>query len=134
MMLGVVSKAMSEFQSALAELNVEDCVTTFTVSDFARTLMSNGNGTDHGWGGNAMVMGGKVKGGDIYGNYPSLRLDSNLMLEGGVLIPQIATDEYFAELALWYGVQPGDLKDIFPNIGSFYNTQSNTSPLGFMNI
>ena len=134
MMLGVVSKAMSEFQSALAELNVEDCVTTFTVSDFARTLVSNGNGTDHGWGGNAMVMGGKVKGGDIYGNYPSLRLDSNLMLEGGVLIPQIATDEYFAELALWYGVQPGDLKDIFPNIGSFYNTQSNTSPLGFMNI
>lgn len=133
-MLAILSKAMSEFQTALAELNVEDCVTTFTASDFARTLTSNGNGTDHAWGGNVMVMGSKVKGKDIYGNYPTLRLNTDIEVGGGVMIPQISTDEYFAELALWYGVSKGDLTTLFPNIGNFYNTMSSAAPLGFMNI
>ena len=131
-MLGIVSKAMSEFQTALEELGVQDCVTTFTASDFARTLTSNGNGTDHAWGGNVLVMGSKVKGKDIYGNYPSLALNSSLEVGGGVLIPQISTDEYYAELALWYGVSKSDLPLLFPNIGNFYNTFSNQSPIGFM--
>lgn len=131
-MLGAVSKAMSEFQAALAELNMEDCVTTFTISDFARTLTSNGNGTDHAWGGNVMVMGSQVKGKEIYGQYPDLRLGNPLELGGGVLIPQISTDEYFAELALWYGVAKTDLVTLFPNIGNFYNTMSSSSPIGFM--
>ncbi|MEM6697241.1 MAG: DUF1501 domain-containing protein [Bacteroidota bacterium] len=134
-MLGVVSKAMSEFQMALGELNLEDCVTTFTISDFARTLSSNGNGTDHAWGGNVMVMGKQVKGREIYGSYPSLRLNTELELGdgGGVIIPQISTDEYFAELALWYGVSKSELALLFPNIGNFYNTMSASAPLGFMN-
>ena len=133
-MLGIVSKAMSEFQTALAELGIEDCVTTFTISDFARTLTSNGNGTDHAWGGNALVMGSKVKGKEIYGSYPSLVLNNDLEIGGGVIIPQISTDEYFAELALWYGVPKSDLALLFPNIGNFYNTMSSTPPLGFMDI
>ena len=133
-MLGVVSKAMSEFQTALAELGLEDCVTTFTISDFARTLTSNGNGTDHAWGGNVLVMGGKVKGNEVYGSYPSLALNSDLEVGGGVLIPQISTDEYFAELALWYGVPKSDLALLFPNIGNFYNTMSTEPPIGFMDI
>lgn len=133
-MLGVVSKAMSEFQTAMAELNLEDCVTTFTTSDFSRTLTSNGNGTDHAWGGNVLVMGGKVNGKEIYGSYPSLALDGDLELGGGVLIPQISTDEYFAELALWYGVPASDLVTLFPNIGNFYSPMSGGQPLGFMNI
>ncbi|MEM6317393.1 MAG: DUF1501 domain-containing protein [Bacteroidota bacterium] len=133
-MLGVLSKAMSEFQTALAELNVEDCVTTFTTSDFARTLTSNGNGTDHAWGGSVMVMGSKVKGKEIYGSYPSLRLNTDIEVGGGVVIPKISTDEYFAELALWYGVSKGDLVTLFPNIGNFHNTMSSAAPLGFMNI
>lgn len=133
-MLGIVSKAMSEFQTALGELGVEDCVTTFTISDFARTLTSNGNGTDHAWGGNALVMGSKVKGNEVYGSYPSLALNTDLEIGGGVIIPQISTDEYFAELALWYGVPKSDLALLFPNIGNFYNTMSNTPPLGFMEI
>ncbi len=131
-MLGVLSKAMSEFQTALGELNLEDCVTTFTISDFARTLTSNGNGTDHAWGGNVMVMGSKVKGKDIYGSYPNLVLRSDIELGGGVLIPKISTDEYFAELALWYGVPKSELVRLFPNIGNFYNTMSSAAPLGFM--
>lgn len=133
-MLGVVSKAMSEFQTALAELGLEDCVTTFTISDFARTLTSNGNGTDHAWGGNVLVMGGKVKGNEVYGSYPSLALNSDLEVGGGVLIPQISTDEYFAELALWYGVPKSDLALLFPNIGNFYNTMSSEPPIGFMDV
>ena len=131
-MLGIVSKAMSEFQTALAELGIEDCVTTFTTSDFARTLTSNGNGTDHAWGGNVLVMGSKVNGKEIYGSYPSLALNGDLEIGGGVLIPQISTDEYFAELALWYGVSKSDLVMLFPNIGNFYNTMSSAPPLGFM--
>ncbi len=133
-MLGVLSKAMSEFQTALGELNVEDCVTTFTTSDFARTLTSNGNGTDHAWGGNVLVMGSKVKGKEIYGSYPSLNLNTDIEVGGGVIIPKVSTDEYFAELALWYGVSKGDLVVLFPNIGNFYNTMSNAAPLGFMQI
>ena len=132
-MLGVLSKAMSEFQTALGELNVEDCVTTFTISDFARTLTSNGNGSDHAWGGNVLVMGSKVKGKEIYGTYPSLKLNTSIEVGGGVLIPKISTDEYFAELALWYGVSKSDLLTLFPNIGNFYNTMSQDSPIGFMN-
>ena len=133
-MLGVVSKAMSEFQTALAELAVEDCVTTFTISDFARTLTSNGNGTDHGWGGNVLVMGSQVRGKEVYGSYPTLALDTSIDVGGGVLIPSLSTDEYFAELALWYGVAKSDLVTLFPNIGNFYSPFSENPPIGFMEM
>ncbi|MEL6668217.1 MAG: DUF1501 domain-containing protein, partial [Bacteroidota bacterium] len=108
-LMSALDTAMGEFQAALAEMNLEDCVTTFTISDFARTLVSNGNGTDHAWGGNVLVMGGSVNGQDIYGSYPSLALNTDIELGGGVIIPQISTDEYFAELALWYGIPRTDL-------------------------
>lgn len=133
-LMTALNAALSEFQTALAEMGLEDCVTTFTISDFARTLTSNGNGTDHAWGGNVLVMGGKVKGQDVYGSYPSLALDTELELGGGVLIPQISTDEYFAELALWYGIPKSDLPILFPNIGNFYNTMSAAAPIGFMDL
>ncbi|HAA10960.1 MAG TPA: hypothetical protein DCE41_04365 [Cytophagales bacterium] len=133
-MLGEVSRGMSSFQSALEELGIQDCVTTFTVSDFARTLTSNGNGTDHAWGSNVLVMGNQVKGQEVYGQYPSLALNTPLMLEGGVVIPQVSTDEYFAELAMWYGVSRSDLTYLFPNLGNFYNIMSPEPPLGFMHL
>ena len=135
-MLRVVSQALNEFNNAIEELGLANEVTTFTISDFARTLSSNGNGTDHAWGGNVLVMGSQVKGQDIYGSYPSLALNNDLELGegGGVIIPQISTDEYFAELALWYGVTKTDLVSLFPNLGNFYNTLSSNPPLGFMTI
>ncbi|MEM8585930.1 MAG: DUF1501 domain-containing protein [Bacteroidota bacterium] len=133
-LMAALDTAMGEFQTALAEMNLENCVTTFTISDFARTLVSNGNGTDHAWGGNVLVMGGSVNGQDIYGSYPTLALNTDIELGGGVIIPQISTDEYFAELALWYGIPKSDLPILFPNIGNFYNTMSSQSPIGFMNI
>jgi len=135
--LAIVSKAMSEFNSAMEELGISDCVTTFTMSEFARTLTSNGNGTDHAWGGNAMVMGGAVNGGQMYGQYPSNLIfsdDNPITLDGGSILPTTASDQYFAELAKWFGVSNNDLNSIFPNLNNFYDSNSNIPPLGFMNI
>lgn len=127
-----VDNAMTSFYAATEELGVSDCVTTFTISDFARTLTSNGNGTDHAWGGNAIVMGGAVKGKNMYGDYPMLTLDNDLEIGGGIMIPTTSADEYFAEMALWFGISPNDLSQIFPNIGNFYDVGSSERPLGFM--
>jgi uncharacterized protein (DUF1501 family) len=129
-----VNDALSYFNSLMFELNMNDCVTTFSVSDFSRTLTSNGNGTDHAWGGNAFMMGGAVNGREIYGDYPTLALDSDLDLRSGVLVPTTAADLYMAELALWFGVSASDLNTILPNLSNFYDTNSGASPLGFMNI
>lgn len=133
-MLSVVSKALSEFQAAMEELGVADCVTTFTASDFGRTLTSNGNGSDHAWGGNVMVMGDSVLGGKVYGDYPSLALNGNADVGGAIILPSISTDEYYAELSKWFGVNNGDLSYVLPNIGNFYDPNSSSLPLGFMNI
>ena len=133
-LFGVVNNAMSEFYTVLQELGVQDKVTTFTVSEFGRTLTSNGNGSDHAWGGQQMVMGGAVNGKEIYGTYPSLSLTSNDLnvSNRGVLIPTLSTDEYFAELALWFGLSPTDLPLIFPNITNFYVPGSPNYPIGFL--
>jgi uncharacterized protein (DUF1501 family) len=138
-MLTEVDNALFEFNAAMNELassensDINNSVTTFSVSEFARTLTSNGNGTDHAWGGNVFVMGGPVNGGNVYGSYPSLELDNPLEIGGGVLIPQLSADEYFAELALWFGVSETELSTIFPNIGNFYSP-GNGNPINFMNI
>ena len=131
-LMNTVDDALSSFYAATEELGVSDCVTTFTISDFARTLTSNGNGTDHAWGGNSIVMGGAVKGKNMYGEYPNLNLGNDLEIGGGVLIPTTSADEYFAEMALWFGISPNDLSQILPNIGNFYDVGSSSKPLGFM--
>lgn len=133
-MLGVVSAAISEFMAALTEIGMQDKVTLFTISDFARTLTSNGNGSDHAWGGNTIVAGGAVKGKEIYGQFPDLYLDDNPLVVSnrGNLIPTTSTDLYFAELALWFGISPFDLSIILPNIGNFYDINSSSPPMGFL--
>ena len=134
-MLLILSDAMKEFNDAMEEINTQDCVSTFTMSEFSRTLTSNGNGTDHAWGGNVMAMGGPIVGGNIFGTYPSLALNNSIEVGGGVLIPQLSCDEYFAELAMWFGVNNADLADIFPNLGNFYTVGTgNPPPIGFLNI
>lgn len=128
-----LSKALSEFQNVLQNMGVSNGVTTFTISDFGRTLTSNGNGSDHGWGGNMMVMGGSVEGGQIFGNYPTLSMENNLMLPRGVVIPSTSSTEYLSELALWFGISPGDVNDIFPDLPNFFNTAGGGFPIGFLN-
>ncbi len=131
-MLPGISSALAQFQQAMTELGVADGVTTFTISDFGRTLTSNGKGSDHGWGGHQLVMGGAVRGADVYGAYPSLLPGNALDVGRGRYIPTTSVDELYAELALWFGITPADLDLVLPNIGRFYATQSGTAPIGFM--
>lgn len=138
-MLPQVSEAIGAFYETLELMGLQDKVTLFTASDFGRTLTSNGQGSDHAWGGNHIVVGGSVLGKKIYGQYPSLALnpqsgpEANPLDTGsGRLIPTTSCDEFFAELALWLGVAPSNLPLILPNIGNFYSPGSSTPPLGFM--
>ncbi len=133
-MLKVVNDALKSFAEALNEIDMFNNVTTFTMSDFGRTLTSNGNGTDHAWGGNTFMMGGAVKGKILYGKYPSLALGTDIELGKGVLLPTTANNLYFAELALWFGVKKSELPLIFPNITNFYDINSKSQPLGFLDI
>jgi uncharacterized protein (DUF1501 family) len=128
-----VDAAITEFNNVLQEINMYDNVVTFSMSEFGRTLTSNGNGTDHAWGGNVFMCGGQVHGNNMFGNYPILSLDSSLDIGGGVLIPTTPNDLYFAELALWFGVDPSELTTILPNLGEFYSPGS-TPPLGFLQL
>lgn len=138
-MLPQVSAAIGAFYTALTAMGMQNNVTLFTASDFGRTLTSNGQGSDHAWGSNQLVVGGSVVGRKIYGEYPSLALnpqtgpEANPLDTGsGRLIPTTSCDEFFAELALWLGVSPTDLPLILPNIGHFYSPGSSTPPVGFM--
>jgi uncharacterized protein (DUF1501 family) len=132
-MLGEVSEAVGAFHDAIAAMGLADQVATFTASDFGRTLTSNGQGSDHAWGGNHFVVGGGVLGRHLYGEYPSLEADNPLDTGRGRLIPTTSVDAYFAELALWFGVPKSSLPLVIPNIGRFYDTDSSSSPLGFFN-
>ncbi|MEQ1824809.1 MAG: DUF1501 domain-containing protein [Pirellula sp.] len=133
-MLPGVSKALDAFHNATVQLNVAENVTTFTASDFGRTLAPNSTGSDHAWGGNHMVMGGAVLGGKVYGSYPtSLALNNSLDLGRGRLIPTTSVDQYNAELATWFGIQnDSTLTDILPNVRNFYAANSATRPIGFL--
>lgn len=127
-MLPVLNDAMSEFYTELGNLGKTNEVTTFTISDFGRTLTSNGNGSDHAWGGNQMIMGGAVDGGKIFGDYPMLNLNDSFNIDPrGRFIPTTSVDEFYAEMALWFGASPNDLNYILPNLCNFYSTPANCS-------
>lgn len=131
-MLPAVAAGLSEFQQAMVELGVADSVTTFTISDFGRTLTSNGKGSDHGWGGHQLAMGGAVSGKRVYGEYPVLVPDNALDVGRGRYIPTTSVDAFYAELALWFGIAPADLELVLPNVRRFYAPESMTPPVGFM--
>lgn len=132
-MLTMLDEALSGFQRALEQLSLQDGVITFSASDFARTLRSNGQGTDHAWGGNAFMMGGPVQGGRVFGTFPDLALESSDDTGyGGRLIPTTSVDSYFAELLRWFGVPAGSMSTVLPNIGNFYNVSSSSLPIGFL--
>jgi uncharacterized protein (DUF1501 family) len=118
-LLGRMSHAMKYFQDQMAALGLADKVTTFTASDFGRTLSSNGDGTDHGWGGHHFVVGGAVNGGRIYGTFPEIGLGTATDVGRGSLLPTTGVDQYAGMLARWFGVPNGALADLFPNLPNF---------------
>ncbi len=131
-MVDVVNRCVAAYWAALGEIGLQNNVTLYTASDFARTLTSNGAGSDHAWGGNAFALGGAVNGGRVYGNYPDLVLNGNAVVTSrGATLPAVSVDEYFAEFALWLGVSPGQLDSVLPRIRNFY-TPSTLGPLGLM--
>jgi len=133
-LLSTLSTALMSFQKSLTELGVDKDVTTFTCSDFGRTLRSNGRGSDHAWGGNSMVMGGAVKGGTIYGDYPeALVLNDGLDVgTNGRLLPTTSCDAYFCELLRWFGVPAAEMASVLPNVDNFLDPGASDAPIGFL--
>jgi uncharacterized protein (DUF1501 family) len=126
-LLGQLDFAMDAFYRATVELGVANQVTTFTASDFGRTLSSNGDGSDHGWGSHHFILGGAVNGGRFYGRAPHVSVDTDDQVGQGRLLPTTSVDEYSATLARWFGVSDSELPSIAPNIGRFASPN-----LGFM--
>jgi uncharacterized protein (DUF1501 family) len=117
-----VNNAVGAFYQWLVQLGVQDQVTLFTASDFGRTLTSNGDGSDHGWGAHHFVLGGAVQGGNVYGTFPPTTFNSagnQLDIGQGNLIPQVSVDQYAATFAHWLGVSDPNLQVVVPNIGNF---------------
>jgi uncharacterized protein (DUF1501 family) len=128
-LLQQLSQAINAFYQATQELGIDQNVTTFTASEFGRTLTPSGtDGSDHAWGNHHFVLGGGVQGGKFYGDFPSLVLGSdNDANTRGTLIPTTAISQYGATLAQWFGVSVANLPSIFPNIAKF-----SSSNLGFL--
>ena len=126
-LLGQVDSALDSFYRSTVELGIADQVTTFTASDFGRTLASNGDGTDHGWGSHHFIMGGAVNGGRFYGTAPEISVEGDDQVGRGRLLPSTSVDEYSATLARWFGVSASELPSVSPNIGNF-----GSPDLGFM--
>ena len=125
-LLAKLAHAFAYFDTALSNVGGLDRraqVTTFTASDFSRSFTTNGDGTDHAWGSHHFIMGGAVKGGDIYGQYPTIGVDlagfSNPDATGNATIPTVSVDQYAATLGNWFGVSPAALDLIFPNLKNF---------------
>lgn len=120
-----VSDAMTAFYNATVELGVADKVTAFTASDFGRTLASNGDGSDHGWGSHHLMVGGAVKGGAFYGSAPPVSNTSTASPEDqwhvgqGRLLPSTSVDQYAGTMAKWFGVADSEMPGILPNLRNF---------------
>ncbi|MFZ4764021.1 MAG: DUF1501 domain-containing protein [Roseimicrobium sp.] len=128
-LLGGVSAALKGFQDGLDSINMGSSVTTFTASDFNRTFDSNGRGSDHGWGGHHVVMGGAVNGQRLYGTFPDpdISTGGNPLDTGrGRWVPTSSVDQYAATMAKWFGLSDTQVREVFPNIVNF------DANLGFM--
>jgi uncharacterized protein (DUF1501 family) len=121
-LLGQLDFAMDAFYQATTEMGIADKVTLFTASDFGRTLSSNGDGSDHGWGGHHFVLGDSVRGGRHYGTAPQISTTADSQVGQGRLLPTTSVDQYGATLSRWLGASSGDMPTLFPNIGNFSGT------------
>lgn len=136
-LMAKLNHALQYFDTTLSAMGVAQNVTTFTASDFGRSFTSNGDGSDHGWGGHHLVMGGAVQGGDVYGAFPVLARKNSRengfdgspdQIHNGILLPRISVDQYGATLGRWFGLSSAQLGEVFPNLVNF----SGQADLGFM--
>ncbi len=118
-LLGRVGGALASFDAAMGELGVANQVTTFTASDFGRTLSSNGDGSDHGWGSHHFVMGGAVRGGRFWGAQPEISVNGADDVGQGRLLPTTSVDQLAATLASWMGVSDSEMPLVVPQIGNY---------------
>ncbi|MBP2276908.1 MULTISPECIES: DUF1501 domain-containing protein [Sphingomonas] len=126
---GLLANAMRAFYDTTVAMGVADKVTTFTASDFGRTLVSNSDGSDHGWGSMHFVMGDAVRGQRFYGTPPAIGNGTVDDVGQGRLLPTMAVDQYASTLASWFGVSATDMRTVLPNIGNY---NSSTWNLGFV--
>jgi uncharacterized protein (DUF1501 family) len=124
-----LSPALKAFYDATVQLGVAQQVTSFTLSDFGRTLQpASGDGSDHAWGNHQLVLGGAVQGRNTYGTFPTLQLGGpDDFTSQGRWVPTTAVDQYAATLATWFGVSAADLPTVLPYVGRYP-----TANLGFL--
>ncbi len=133
-LMAELSQGLAYFDTALKNIggiDMRKAVTAFTASDFSRTYQSNGDGSDHAWSGHHLIWGGAVKGGDMYGQFPTVGIDQtgfkNPDIVDNAMIPTTSVEQYGATIGKWFGVSDTDLNDIFPHLGNF-----STPYLGFL--
>lgn len=126
-LMNTLSNGFEWLDAATNQLGLRNQVTAFTASDFGRTLTSNGDGSDHGWGSHHFVAGGAVRGKDVYGRFPIIGVDTNDDVGQGRLLPAVSVDQYAATLGKWFGLSDSQLLDILPNLKNF-----GPRDLGFM--
>jgi uncharacterized protein (DUF1501 family) len=136
--LARVSEAMSAFYESTVAMGVANNVTAFTASDFGRTLASNGDGSDHGWGSHHLLVGGAVNGARFYGAPPPVSVGNSTTdafdqwhVGSGRLLPSTSVDQYVATMARWFGVEAGEMSGVIPNIGNFGGSEYPID-MGFM--
>ncbi|HTW81757.1 MAG TPA: DUF1501 domain-containing protein [Terracidiphilus sp.] len=127
-LLTQLGAAFEYFDSLMVGMGLSDQVTAFTISDFGRTLTCNSNGTDHGWGSHHFVLGGAVKGQDMYGQFPVVGVNQANDVGEGRLIPTTAVEQYAGTLASWFGLSNSQIQQVFPNFNNF----GSNPLLGFM--
>ena len=118
-LLGQLGQALQEFYDATVSMGLDRQVTSFTASDFGRTLASNGDGSDHGWGSHHLVLGGAVNGKNFYGTAPQISVTSSDQVGQGRLLPSTGVDQFAATLASWFGVTGSELATVVPNINNY---------------
>lgn len=136
-LLAQLSHGLGYFDRTLSQMGVDQSVTTFTASDFGRSFVSNGDGTDHGWGGHHFVMGGAVRGGELYGSLPTYgpalgngEFDSTDQIQRGALLPSTGLASYAATLGRWFGLSDSELLALLPALGNWPTTARRLAFLG----
>lgn len=126
-LMRTLADAIGWFDAAMTAMGTQQAVTLFTASDFGRTLTSNGDGSDHGWGSHHLVVGGAVRGRQIAGRFPAIGINTNDDVGQGRLLPTVAVEQYASTLGRWFGASDAQLLDAMPNLANF-----TTRDLGLM--